>query len=524
MSEKFTYTKPFGNSVSRTAVSSAQLEYRICRAKFGTDLLPVIPAAAPAGEVYDDFGVLTVVDRNRLPDGISDEEAAAPVAETAGNHTLRHLQELLTRNSRHQVQSKAKKIDTQNALIIGTIRMGFGHWRMAIAIASAAHKLGYTPYLLDLMSFSGTVAQKSIRYLESCYNRLSRISQSSRWFNKYIWEKVTSHSTLQSCIQERSISRLFMPVFQNLPKDIPLLSMHPWVGHSAVMCGMKNVVSIIPDNLPLAFWLVEGSRHTVQSPSAYTGYRTLVNMEAGHEITSVLPENAICETGHYVDYELVSSIEKDCKKRMERCAAKKARRFLLTMGGAGAQVQRFAEILEYCVDDVKNDRAVFFVNMGDHAGRWTELQHRLDKKGIQYELHTEWETTKKFVKKAYTSDVHGIHIFLHSDFYAAVYLTNLLMHDTDIMITKPSELSFYPVPKLFIQRVGRHEAWGAIRGAEIGDGTMETATVRSLRNTLKTLINSNDLLSLYIGHILENKKNGIYDGAMNAVKYAMEKK
>ena len=40
------------------------------------------------------------------------------------------------------------------------------------------------------------------------------------------------------------------------------------------------------------------------------------------------------------------------------------------------------------------------------------------------------------------------------------------------MITKPSELSV-PVPKLFIN-VSRHEVWGAIRGSELGDGTLET--------------------------------------------------
>ena len=33
--------------------------------------------------------------------------------------------------------------------------------------------------------------------------------------------------------------------------------------------------------------------------------------------------------------------------------------------------------------------------------------------------------------------------------------------------------SFYPVPKLFIRRIGGHEMWGAIHSAELGDGTHE---------------------------------------------------
>ena len=50
------------------------------------------------------------------------------------------------------------------------------------------------------------------------------------------------------------------------------------------------------------------------------------------------------------------------------------------------------------------------------------------------------------------------------------------MRCSDVLITKPSELAFYPIPKLMIKRVGGHEAWGAIRAAEIGDGTYECST------------------------------------------------
>lgn len=46
-----------------------------------------------------------------------------------------------------------------------------------------------------------------------------------------------------------------------------------------------------------------------------------------------------------------------------------------------------------------------------------------------------------------------------------------------MLVTKPSELSFYPAPKLFIKRVGGHEMWGAIHSAEIGDGTLECRDV-----------------------------------------------
>ena len=52
--------------------------------------------------------------------------------------------------------------DLEKGLIVGNIRMGFGHYRISIAIASAAHALGYTPYWMDLNSFPDTTCTKVI--------------------------------------------------------------------------------------------------------------------------------------------------------------------------------------------------------------------------------------------------------------------------------------------------------------------------------------------------------------------------
>lgn len=477
----------FGNPLSLRGRLGTNSEYAICKFLFGKDKKKYNLLAVKRGEVYKDFGVLTLV------------------------------------NAECKTQEEKIPIETKKSLIIGTMRMGFGHWRIAIAIASAAHYLGYKCYLLDLKSFEGSVAQKSIDFLEKWYNRASRLSQKWKLFNKF-WEKVTSDGgiSISSSYREKRLASLFTPVMENLPKDIPLLSAHPWVGHTAVMARIKNVMSIIPDNLPMAFWLVEGSRHCVQSPSAYFGYRTLISMEAkGSKIKYCLPKDQIILSGHYVDYEITNNIESDCERRLARLATNEPRRFLLTMGGAGAQALRFADIALTCKQYIEEKKACLLINMGDHEGRWQTLKKHLEKDGIPYIFHSDWEETKSFIKKIRTSHAEGVHIFLHADFYAAVYATNLLMRVSDVMITKPSELSFYPVPKLFIHRVGRHEAWGAIRGSEIGDGTMEASSVEALHRTLKELIENDDLLKLYCKHIIENKKDGIYDGAYIAVKEAV---
>lgn len=480
----------FGNAVSPVVQKRAERRFQKLSKRYHYDPNEVIHLQAyPRSNGWDDFHVMTLVDEKgakvkSLSDGIAPSD--------------------------------------KKAVIIGTIRMGFGHWRIALSLASAAHALGYTPYWLDFMAFPDTAATKTIKHLEGLYNLGSRISQKSKLFNKYVWEYITSSAArnLPYSVSETAFSEIFRPLFHDIPKDMPFLSTHPWTAHAAVTAGLTKVVSVVPDNFPLAFHLAEGSLHAVQSPSSYMGYRTFLGMGKGMDIDHCLPSKDIMMAGHFVDHEIVSNIDIDCEKRLERLQNKEPRRFLLTMGGAGAQVMKFADIIHTCKSYITDKKAAFFINMGDHKGRWADLKSEFKKDGIPYTMHTDWNESRNFAQTAQTGYVEGIHIFLHDNFYAAVYATNLLMRVSDVMITKPSELAFYPVPKLFIQRVGRHEAWGAIRGAEIGDGTIETNALRGLHRTLRLLIEENDLIELYCDHIVKNNKAGIYNGAYNAVNAA----
>ena len=62
-------------------------------------------------------------------------------------------------------------------IIIGNIRMGFGHYRISMAMASAARSMGYTPLWLDLNSFPETLCTKIISHQNDMYSKASRISQ-----------------------------------------------------------------------------------------------------------------------------------------------------------------------------------------------------------------------------------------------------------------------------------------------------------------------------------------------------------
>ena len=98
------------------------------------------------------------------------------------------------------------------------------------------------------------------------------------------------------------------------------------------------------------------------------------------------------------------------------------------------------------------------------------------------------------------------------------------MRSCDVLVTKPSELAFYPVPKLFIKRVGGHEQWGAIHSAEIGDGTLECRDIPHTVQMLDLFLNEDTLLNDMCACIEKNKAAGIYDGAYRVVELAMEKR
>ncbi len=82
----------------------------------------------------------------------------------------------------------AEPIDAERGIVIGNIRMGYGHYRIAMAMASAIKHRGYTPYWFDLNGYSNTVSGRIVSHLNDLYSFGSRLSQKSALFNKFYWE------------------------------------------------------------------------------------------------------------------------------------------------------------------------------------------------------------------------------------------------------------------------------------------------------------------------------------------------
>jgi hypothetical protein len=414
-----------------------------------------------------------------------------------------------------------ESIQYDKAVFIGTIRMGYGHYRIGMALASAARAKGYIPYWFDLLGFDSAGA-RMIRDLDKWYSLGSRISQKSKLFNRLLWDPMFGkwYKRLEKNYPIMEASTIFTDTHRAIPPETPFLGTHPWNSQGALHAGLKRVVNVVPDNCPLGFHLAPGALHTVQSPSAYFIFRTLRELGSIEPAAQGIPEDQLFLAGHYVDHELAANINEDCDARLVRMRAGAPRRFLVSIGGAGAQQELIISLIEHLMPSLRKNKAALFLNCGDHKAAFDKFSARIAGFRETAQTHFDWSETQEMIRNAGTGHAAGLHVFLNEDPFIAVYTTNMLMRVSDILVTKPSELAFYPIPKLLLERVGGHEAWGAIRSAELGDGTPECRGLAQTLQVLDLMRNENDLLAHYCEGIKRQHALGTYNGAYRAVALA----
>ncbi|MBQ6922867.1 MAG: hypothetical protein IJQ66_07250 [Clostridia bacterium] len=408
-----------------------------------------------------------------------------------------------------------------NALIVGNIRMGFGHYRISIAMASCAKALGYKPYWLDLASFDAT-GSKMIREQNAMYSLASRISQKSKLFNKFVWEPLNSEGFKKityNAVDQKN-SELLVPIFKNIGKDIPYIATHVWPSQGAIHAGMTHVVNAIPDNWPMGLHLSEGAIHAVQTPFAYLGYKTL-NGFAKHPLKGI-PEKDLKKVGCFVDHELLVDIKGDNGRRKARIGKGAPLRILMTVGGAGAGFDMYLSMVKHLLPLVKERKVALFINFGDHLTVYEKMLKKVDLECKKY--FNDYAALKNLVAEIKDGDAEGVYAICNDDIFKAVYSTNLLMPVTDLLVTKPSELVYYPIPKIFMRHIGGHEVYGSIHGREFGDSTDEYPDGKSINLMLDRLIEDKEIIPHMCDEIDALKEQGYYDGAYECVKLAVGNK
>eukprot|EP01084_Bolivina_argentea_P303542 524084_1 len=394
-------------------------------------------------------------------------------------------------------------------IIIGTIRMGFGHHRIAYSACSWGLKEGCCTYFHDLLSIESKEAVL-IRNVDKVYSKASRLASEFGGPLEKIWGRMMLSGGASSLRQQWYIAHAVMNTMTGLPKDIPVITSHSLVGMVAVVCGFKTVINCVIDNHAQWFTVVPGAVNLVQGPA---NYQAMLNL-------GVSPSD-IHVAGHWCPADLVDNIPGDCEKRAKRAAVGKPRRLLIPIGGAGAQKIFIMKFLDSLKDLLKEGKVTVNLNCGDHHHVHEDFRELLRSMEVKFVEITDINRLRKACKSQEPSA--PIQFFTFDEYFPAVAATDMLCRISDVLICKPSELAFYPIAKLMIRRVGDHEAYSATRASEIGDGTAEVRDIPDAIRWVEYLSDDDEKKDIFLtmnDQVVKNHSIGIYDGSKNAVKLA----
>ena len=414
-----------------------------------------------------------------------------------------------------------KTIDNGNTktppLVVGTIRMGFGHHR--IAYAATSWGIGADgdreTYFHDLLNIKSPEA-KMIHDMDQKYSRGSRIASEIGGIAESIWGSLTKSGDEDSIRAFYQLGELLKPILMGLDKNSPIVATHSFVAYTAVACGFKNVINLVIDNHAQWFVVVPRALNLVQGPS---NYHNLLKMG--------VPSDELQLAGHWIPKDLVEGIPDICQKRIERANSnpRKPLRILIPVGGAGAQRKFVTSLVRALAPYVKQSQVQLFLNAGDHKHMETAFIQALNDSGL---LSFDKVTDMAGVRAFKDSLMNGaepdkpVTLFTYTDYFTAVATTDILCNVADVLACKPSELAFYPIPKLMIRRVGDHEAYSALRASELGDGTLEARTLDVCLRYVDLFLEA-ELLTSMNEAIIKNNSIGVYDGCKNAIRIALER-
>ena len=398
-------------------------------------------------------------------------------------------------------------------VIVGTVRMGFGHHRIAHSATTWAVAKGVTPYLHDILAIPSPESE-TIRRLDAQYSKWSRVSADIGGPVEWLWGNLMKQGNMNSLRLYCELAESLKPLMNSLPRETPVITAYPLNGQIAVACGFRRVINQVIDNFPQYFTVVPGALNLGQTPWYYTRLRQMG-----------VPAKDLAVGGHWVSHDVAANAAADCEQRVDRADAKKPRRFLVPIGGAGAQRKYIVSFVEGLADRLRRGDIKLLINAGDHAHMRTAFLELLEQLQIDFDLITTYRGLRDFcaaaaLDKDEPAAMKGVTLFAFDTHFEAFSATDHLMRITDVLVTKPSELAFFPVPKLHIRRVGDHEAAAALRAAELGDGTKECRELEDAHAMVGLLTDESSVFVRMNEAIIRNAGIGVYDGARRAIELA----
>ena len=395
--------------------------------------------------------------------------------------------------------------------------MGFGHHRISYAVASYAlnnDKVKSRDVYFHDIATIGNDESSLIDDAETAYSLGSRTLTELPGPMERVVAKLSSNGGDNALRMQVQVADLMKALMEGLDKESPVIASHPLVGAIAVACGFSNVVNLVVDNHPQMFVVVPGALNLVQGPRLY---RELLKLG--------VPDAELELVGHWNPRNIVESIPEATQRRIERVENGKPLRLLIPVGGAGAQESFLTSLVDECLPLVREGKLELLLNAGDHDHMKKAFQEQLEKANVEYEGIYDVTSRNDFVNrlKQNNQPKHAITLFAYNTSYAAVTTTDELVPYSDVLVCKPSEMAFYAVPKLMIRRVGDHEAKSAVRASEVGEGTLEAATVPEVMTEIRQFFSKPGDLITMNQMIRKNNELGMYDGAKIAVDRALER-
>eukprot|EP00584_Thalassiosira_punctigera_P025531 CAMPEP_0172551206 /NCGR_PEP_ID=MMETSP1067-20121228/36684_1 /TAXON_ID=265564 ORGANISM="Thalassiosira punctigera, Strain Tpunct2005C2" /NCGR_SAMPLE_ID=MMETSP1067 /ASSEMBLY_ACC=CAM_ASM_000444 /LENGTH=518 /DNA_ID=CAMNT_0013338961 /DNA_START=30 /DNA_END=1586 /DNA_ORIENTATION=- len=400
-------------------------------------------------------------------------------------------------------------------VVVGTIRMGFGHHRIAYAATSwgLADDSGNDreTWFHDFLNIDSEEAQM-IKDMDKAYSKGSRLASEMGGQVEKIWGSFTKAGDETSLRLTYQFSEQIIPLINGLDKNSPIIATHSMVACAAVAAGFKNVINLVIDNHAQWFVVVPNALNLVQGPSNYHSF-----LKMG------VPEENLALAGHWIPRDLVEGIPDACARRVARRRAGKPLRIVVPVGGAGAQRKFIVGFVGALSGLVKEGKVQLFLNAADHAHMKDAFVGALESNGMEYDNVTDMAGVIAFKENMMMDEPSkNVTLFSYDDYFTAVATTDILCNVADVLACKPSELAFYPIPKLMIRRVGDHEAYSALRASELGDGTLELREVPVAVKYVKLMLSTN-LLEVMCKSIENNNMIGLYDGCKNAMRLALER-
>ena len=188
--------------------------------------------------------------------GSTEEETVKPIEELLPTKTrsgrTRRKSTTLPLPTASNAAAANKKKNSNQTVVVATLRMGFGHHRLAYSSASWCLQQGYTTIFHDFLNIDSE-ERDLMKSVDEFYSKMSRLA--SEWGGPV--EKLWGLAMKQGDADGLRIAALtaahLVPLLNAYPKDTPLITTHQVVALTAAAAGFTNVVNLVVEYVTCVF-------------------------------------------------------------------------------------------------------------------------------------------------------------------------------------------------------------------------------------------------------------------------------